>query len=155
MKKYIVYVLLFALSSCNYNTELMKPIDGMYLGMSKEKALSKMAFYKEKGMIFDSDKIIIEGDTASISFHYCQSCFGHELEGLTLRSTNYQKLYNKLKVQLKDKDYEIKMHLIGRIHLIPDVDTLVCIYTDKMEYHKFFASFTCKNQGREPCWKYL
>ena len=155
MKKYIIYVLFFALSSCNYNTELMKPIDGMHLGMSKEKALSKIAFYKQKGMIFDSNKIIIEGDTASISFHYCQSCFGQKLEGITLRSTKSQKLYNKLTMQLKDKDYEVKVHLIGSYEFIPYVDTLICIYTDKMEYHKFFTSFTCKNQGRGPCWKYL
>jgi hypothetical protein len=156
MKKISLYILFLIFYSCNnVNKELMKPLDELNFGMRKEKALSKIAFYKSENIINKSDIINIDDEQAEISFLYCRDCFGLTLEGVTLRSSNTEKLYQKLKIQLNNKNYILKKHIIldsYDMFLTPPFDTLICIYTTKMMYEEIFGTLRCKKLLSDPCW---
>ena len=155
MNKIKLCILFLIFCSCNSNTELMKPLDGLSFGMRKEKSLSKIAFYKNKNIIDKSDMINIFGEQVKVSFLFCKDCIGFTLEGVTLESSNTENIYQKLKVQLNNKNYIIEKHIINDSFDMMSslaLDTLICIYTDKMKYEKQLGSLRCKKANTDPCW---
>lgn len=155
MNKIRLYILFFVFCSCNVNTELMDPLEGLKLGMRKEKSLSKIVFYKNKNVIDESNIVNIEGEQVKVSFLYCKDCFGFTLEGITLESSNAENLYQKLKVQLNNKDYILEKHIINSsFDMMSSVssDTLICFYTNKMKYEKQLGSLRCNKANTDPCW---
>lgn len=151
---YIVYIFIFC--SCNTNTTntgLMDPIEELSLGMRKGKALSIIDFYKDENIIDENGMVSIAGNQAEISFIFCRDCFGYWLEGVTLKSSNRENLYQKLKLELADKNYTLKKQIIrSPTSVIPDPsDTLICIYTNKVVYEER-GVIRCKITDYDPCW---
>lgn len=154
MNKVFVYIILiFIFCSCNNNTGLISPLEELKLGMRKGKALSKIEFYKNEGIIDEIGMISIAGEQAEISFYYCRDCFGYTLEAITLKSDNIESLFQKLKNQNESNNYILEMHIISDPTdiIVSPSETLICIYTDKIKYEER-GLIGCKKKDTDPCW---
>jgi hypothetical protein len=156
-KNIFLLLLIMTLNSCNNEIELFTPLQHIKIGAKKNIVLKQIENYKTNKVISASNTFYLDDIEVDISFIYCANCINKKLDAIKLQSKNQKKILNILKESF---DIDNKKISIGVFSIAESMDILegfqqdsvICIYSSRVDFYKDSNVLACKRIETEPCW---
>ena len=138
---FIIFINLFI--SCNENLNLPKPLKSIKFGVNRVEFDHQIKTIEDENLISIDNYIKVDGISTKVNFIFCECSTGSTLEGITFKSRKKLELLKILKEE--NKTINLKLLKIKNSDMIPLTDTLVCLFSTKLKYNKFFFNLNCVN----------
>lgn len=150
-------LLIMTLNSCNNEIKLFTPLQLIKIGSKKDVVLKQIEKYKTNKIISPSNTFYLDDIEVNISFIFCANCINKKLEAIKLQSKNQKKILNTLKESFNIDNEKISIGVFS-IAESKDIlggfkqDSVICIYSPRVDFYKNSSVLACKRIETEPCW---
>lgn len=152
-----IWLFFMSLNSCddpNDNISMPDPLSGIVIGDSEEHVANTIEKLRRDKILSEDNEVLINGDHAKVSFIYCRTCFGKELDAVIF---NFSKVdTTMLPIKLDNQNTaNIKWHVVEDSYdLLPNKPShySLCVYSKDIEYDNRLKTLKCKKENDDPCW---
>ncbi|MFT6335805.1 MAG: hypothetical protein ACI86M_002893 [Saprospiraceae bacterium] len=150
----IIFVcFLFVFSSCRNNVKLPHPISELQIGMDKNEALSNVKTLMSSKIMDSENFVLFDSIKVKIELKFCADCTGEVLEGVLMKSENSKKVFELLsKVEYSSKLNVEMLPVLESLYKSNYLDTVVCMFSDKLKYDEVYKNIVCVRNREDPCW---